>query len=226
MRRVRRAPRRASVAPRDGRPAGEDRQRPLRPRLLEVRALLQVRRGLRHGRAAHLRDRRRRPRLRRRASRPSSTSPLPDSACVYCGNCIAVCPTGALMAKPEYDLRQAGAWDEARADGTDTICGYCGVGCTLTLHVQDERIVKATSPFEQRRHPRQPLRQGALRLRVRPDRPRALTARDVRSAGGPGPRRFRTLLRHLTQCHAERSEASRCRAWPRMRRRDPSLRSG
>ena len=25
---------------------------------------------------------------------------LPDSACVYCGNCIAVCPTGALMAKP------------------------------------------------------------------------------------------------------------------------------
>jgi NADH dehydrogenase/NADH:ubiquinone oxidoreductase subunit G len=23
--------------------------------------------------------------------------PLPDSACVYCGNCIGVCPTGALM---------------------------------------------------------------------------------------------------------------------------------
>ena len=29
--------------------------------------------------------------------------PLPDSACVYCGNCIAVCPTGALMFKTEYD---------------------------------------------------------------------------------------------------------------------------
>ena len=29
---------------------------------------------------------------------------LPDSACVYCGNCIAVCPTGALMAKSEYEL--------------------------------------------------------------------------------------------------------------------------
>ena len=41
-----------------------------------------------------------------RASPPSSTSPLPDSACVYCGNCIAVCPTGALMASREYDLRQ------------------------------------------------------------------------------------------------------------------------
>jgi len=27
--------------------------------------------------------------------------PLPESACVYCGNCIAVCPTGALMPKRE-----------------------------------------------------------------------------------------------------------------------------
>ena len=39
---------------------------------------------------------------------------LPDSACVYCGNCIAVCPTGALMFKSEYDMRAAGTWDEAR----------------------------------------------------------------------------------------------------------------
>jgi NADH dehydrogenase/NADH:ubiquinone oxidoreductase subunit G len=34
--------------------------------------------------------------------------PLPDSACVYCGNCIGVCPTGALMFSSEYQLRQAG----------------------------------------------------------------------------------------------------------------------
>ncbi len=40
--------------------------------------------------------------------------PLPDSACVYCGNCIGVCPTGALMFKSEYDMRQAGTWDESR----------------------------------------------------------------------------------------------------------------
>ncbi len=74
--------------------------------------------------------------------------PLPASACVYCGNCIAVCPTGALMAKDEFDLRAAGTYDEARQTTTDTICPYCGVGCTLRLHVQDGRIVKATSPFE------------------------------------------------------------------------------
>ena len=73
---------------------------------------------------------------------------LPGSACVYCGNCIAVCPTGALMASREHDLRVRGDWDEARQSSGDTICPYCGVGCTLRLHIQDGTIVKATSPFE------------------------------------------------------------------------------
>jgi predicted molibdopterin-dependent oxidoreductase YjgC len=74
--------------------------------------------------------------------------PLPESACVYCGNCIAVCPTGALMAKTEFDKRAAGTWDESRMTQTDTICPYCGVGCTLRLHVDEGEIVKATSPLE------------------------------------------------------------------------------
>jgi predicted molibdopterin-dependent oxidoreductase YjgC len=74
--------------------------------------------------------------------------PLPDSACVYCGNCIAVCPTGALMTSSEHSRRAAGTWDEGRQTQTDTICPYCGVGCTLTLHVQDNEIVKVTSPYD------------------------------------------------------------------------------
>jgi predicted molibdopterin-dependent oxidoreductase YjgC len=73
-------------------------------------------------------------------------NPLPDSACVYCGNCIAVCPTGALMFASEHELREAAQWDEARQTQTDTICPYCGVGCSLTLHVQDNEIVKVSSP--------------------------------------------------------------------------------
>jgi predicted molibdopterin-dependent oxidoreductase YjgC len=75
-------------------------------------------------------------------------NPLPDSACVYCGNCIAVCPTGALVFKSEFDHREAGTWDESRQTQTTTICGYCGVGCNLVLHEQDNEIVKVTSPMD------------------------------------------------------------------------------
>jgi predicted molibdopterin-dependent oxidoreductase YjgC len=73
---------------------------------------------------------------------------LPDSACVYCGNCIGVCPTGALMFKSEHEMRAAGTWDESRQSVTETVCPYCGVGCMLELHVQDNSIVKVTSPLD------------------------------------------------------------------------------
>ncbi|HEX5241337.1 MAG TPA: 2Fe-2S iron-sulfur cluster-binding protein [Candidatus Limnocylindrales bacterium] len=74
--------------------------------------------------------------------------PLPQSACVYCGNCIGVCPTGALMFKSEHDMREAGTWDESAQTVTETICPYCGVGCAVDLHVQDNSIVKVTSPMD------------------------------------------------------------------------------
>ncbi|MGH3320119.1 MAG: 2Fe-2S iron-sulfur cluster-binding protein [Streptosporangiaceae bacterium] len=75
-------------------------------------------------------------------------APLPDSACVYCGNCVEVCPTGALMFKSEYDMRAEGTWDESRQTETTTVCPYCGVGCNVNLHVQDNEIVKVTSPHD------------------------------------------------------------------------------
>jgi predicted molibdopterin-dependent oxidoreductase YjgC len=74
--------------------------------------------------------------------------PLPDSACVYCGNCIGVCPTGALMFRSEFEMREAGTWDESAQTVTETICPYCGVGCALDLHVQENSIVKVTSPLD------------------------------------------------------------------------------
>lgn len=73
---------------------------------------------------------------------------LTDSACVFCGNCVGVCPTGALMFRSEYELRQADMWHEDDQTVTTTICSYCGVGCNLELHVQDNRIVKVTSPID------------------------------------------------------------------------------
>lgn len=74
--------------------------------------------------------------------------PLPESACVYCGNCIGVCPTGALMFKSEFDMRKDGTWNESSQSATDTICPYCGVGCTLTVHAQDGQIVRVSSPLD------------------------------------------------------------------------------
>ena len=73
---------------------------------------------------------------------------LPDSACVYCGNCIGVCPTNALQFKTEFDLRAADNWREDDQLVTRTVCSYCGVGCNLELHVQDNEIVKVTSPAD------------------------------------------------------------------------------
>jgi predicted molibdopterin-dependent oxidoreductase YjgC len=73
---------------------------------------------------------------------------LPDSACVYCGNCVGVCPTGALMFTSEYRMREAGTWDESVQSVARTVCSYCGVGCNLDLHVQDNRVVKVTSPID------------------------------------------------------------------------------
>ena len=73
---------------------------------------------------------------------------LPDSACVYCGNCVGVCPTGALMFRSEHEMRETGTWDESRQTVTETICPYCGVGCDLEVHVQDNTIVKVTSPWD------------------------------------------------------------------------------
>ena len=87
--------------------------------------------------------------------------PLPESACVYCGNCIGVCPTGALVFETEFQLRLRGVWDESKQTTTDTVCSYCGVGCALTLRVQDNRIVRVTSP------PDHPVTHGHLCIKGR-----------------------------------------------------------
>jgi predicted molibdopterin-dependent oxidoreductase YjgC len=52
------------------------------------------------------------------------------------------------MFRSEYELRQKGTWDEPRQSIVRTICPYCGVGCNLELHVQENQIVKVTSPLD------------------------------------------------------------------------------
>ncbi len=78
--------------------------------------------------------------------------PMGESTCVSCGECAAVCPTGALVDKPvKTALRPA-----VELKSVDSVCPYCGVGCALTFHVdlQKNSIVYATgreSPGNQER---------------------------------------------------------------------------
>lgn len=60
--------------------------------------------------------------------------------CEQCGQCLRVCPVGALIGL-DFKYR-ARAWELAK---TDTTCPHCGVGCTLTLNTKQGRIARVTS---------------------------------------------------------------------------------
>ncbi len=60
--------------------------------------------------------------------------PMGNSTCVACGECVQACPTGALMPAREVGLTVA--------DKTvPSVCPYCGVGCQLTYHVKENKIL-------------------------------------------------------------------------------------
>jgi formate dehydrogenase major subunit len=62
--------------------------------------------------------------------------PMGESSCVTCGECVAACPTGALTNKPIRDVPIRPRSDLRQVE---SVCPYCGVGCALTYHVDDER---------------------------------------------------------------------------------------
>jgi len=62
--------------------------------------------------------------------------PMGESTCVTCGECVAACPTGALTNKP---IRNVPIRPRAELKSVDSVCPYCGVGCALTYHVDEER---------------------------------------------------------------------------------------
>ena len=66
--------------------------------------------------------------------------PMIDSTCVYCGSCVQVCPTAALM--PVSRMGKGREWELER---TKTICGYCGVGCQIEYALKDSEILYAQS---------------------------------------------------------------------------------
>jgi len=62
-----------------------------------------------------------------------------QSTCVACGECVQVCPTGALMERGLLD--QAGKRVNYETKSVDTLCPYCGVGCQTKVHVKDDKIL-------------------------------------------------------------------------------------
>ncbi|MBM7624354.1 putative molibdopterin-dependent oxidoreductase YjgC [Sporohalobacter salinus] len=66
------------------------------------------------------------------------------SDCVFCGQCVEVCPTGALIYKPSK--RQGREFDIDKK--VQTTCPYCGVGCQLELEIKDNEVVKVGSVYK------------------------------------------------------------------------------
>lgn len=70
-------------------------------------------------------------------SRPSTVHDLPleKSSCTFCGSCVSICPTGALLPK---NTTHAGTPEKE----SPSICGFCGVGCSLNLGIIDNQVVE------------------------------------------------------------------------------------
>jgi formate dehydrogenase alpha subunit len=62
--------------------------------------------------------------------------PLEKSECTFCGACVAICPTGAIMEKERVYTGTA-------TNTVTTVCPYCGCGCTVCLGTKGNQIIEA-----------------------------------------------------------------------------------
>jgi formate dehydrogenase major subunit len=69
---------------------------------------------------------------------PSMGESLQDTSCESCGMCISTCPTGAISENVTF---KPGPF---KTETFDTICNYCSVGCTLTVHHKNNYVVKVS----------------------------------------------------------------------------------
>ncbi len=70
-------------------------------------------------------------------SRPATAHEvgLERSNCTFCGTCVSMCPTGALSAKTS---NYVGSPERE----SNSICGFCGVGCTLAVGSANEKVIE------------------------------------------------------------------------------------
>jgi formate dehydrogenase major subunit len=69
--------------------------------------------------------------------------PLGESTCIKCGSCVQVCPTGALI-----DRTSAYQAHDKDLTPVKSLCRGCSVGCSVTLMVRDNRIVRIEGDWE------------------------------------------------------------------------------
>jgi formate dehydrogenase major subunit len=76
------------------------------------------------------------------------------AGCTWCGECVRVCPTGAIHDILPLAKLRAGTL-EAPATKVRSVCPYCAVGCQLDLEVRDNQVTRVTSPWIEEATPNQ-----------------------------------------------------------------------
>ncbi len=57
--------------------------------------------------------------------------------CEFCGECVEICPVGALTTRQfKYKAR---SWN---LEGTTSVCNYCGCGCGISYETRDGKIMR------------------------------------------------------------------------------------
>jgi predicted molibdopterin-dependent oxidoreductase YjgC len=69
----------------------------------------------------------------------SYIGPVEGVDCISCGECLSVCPVGALT---DGSTEKARIWQSTR---TPTTCGYCGVGCQFELNGVNDKLIRVTT---------------------------------------------------------------------------------
>lgn len=74
---------------------------------------------------------------------PALEKPLAESGCLSCGQCVSVCPTGALQERQTLPKEVP-----LETESTDTTCSFCSLGCSLKLETRGDLLVKAVGDPE------------------------------------------------------------------------------